>query len=114
MTPEAYVKNAICSYLQLKKIFFFIHDAVGIFDPVKKIYRTNVSPYRVKGVADILGVYRGKFLAIEVKAPKGRPTPEQTAFIEKVKSEGGIAFIARSIDDVKRELGQSELPRLGT
>lgn len=103
-TPEGFIKNSICSYLKLKNVFFFIHDSVGIYDPIKKIYRTNISPYRVKGVADILGIYKGKFLAIEVKAPKSYPTQEQKAFIEKVKSEGGIAFIARSIEDVKREL----------
>lgn len=106
MTPEGYVRNSICSYLTSKKCFFFIHDSVGIFDPVRKVYRTNVNPYRIKGVSDILGLWKGKFLAIEVKAPKGYLTPEQKAFIAKVRSEGGIAFVARSIDDVKRELGE--------
>lgn len=106
MTPEGFVKNAICSYLKLKNVFFFIHDSVGIYDPRRGVYRKNISPYRIKGVADILGIYRGKFLAIEVKSEKGYPTPAQSWFIEKVKSEGGIAFIARSIDDVKRELGE--------
>jgi hypothetical protein len=106
MTPEGYVKNSICAYLQAKQIKFFIHDSVGIFDPVKKIYRSNKSPYRRIGVADIIGWRKGgQFFAIEVKSEKGRATPEQKQFIQDVKEDGGIAFIARSIDDVKREMG---------
>lgn len=105
MTPEGYVRNSICAYLAALRAFFFIHDSVGIWDPRNKVYRTNLSPYRIKGVADILGIWKGKFLAIEVKAPRGYPSKEQKAFLEKVRAEGGIAFIARSIDDVKRELG---------
>jgi len=44
------------------------------------------------------------FLAIEVKTAKGRIRPEQIRFIETVNKSGGIAFIARSVADVRREL----------
>lgn len=37
--------------------------------------------------------------AIEVKTPTGRVRPEQTAFLEMVRSKGGRAGIARSVDD---------------
>jgi hypothetical protein len=40
------------------------------------------------------------FTAIEVKTPKGKPTPEQLHFLKRVKELGGIAGIARSVDDV--------------
>jgi hypothetical protein len=39
------------------------------------------------------------FTAIEVKTPTGKPTPEQLHFINRVKQLGGIAGIARSVDD---------------
>lgn len=86
------------------RVFFWKVDSVGIFDPVKRRYRANTSPYRIKGVSDILGIWRGRPLAIEVKSEKGRLRPEQREFLERFRSEGGIAFMARSIDDVKREL----------
>ena len=39
------------------------------------------------------------FVAVEVKSPTGRPTPDQQAFIDTVQSLGGLAGIARSVDD---------------
>jgi hypothetical protein len=58
-----------------------------------------------KGIADILGCWQGRFVAIEVKRPGGRTTPEQERFLEAVRRHGGIAFVARSIDDVIDGLG---------
>lgn len=106
MTPESLIRNQICSYLRSKKILCFVHDSVGIYDPTKKVYRTNKNPYRMKGVADILGCLPdGRFLAIEVKTPKGRLTPEQRLFLGQIQASGGVSFVARSIDDVIRGLG---------
>lgn len=52
------------------------------------------------GSSDIIGIAPcGRFLAIEVKTPKGRATKEQLRFIEAVKAAGGIAGIARSVED---------------
>lgn len=104
MTPEGRVKNLICSWLSLQKCFFFVHDSVGIYDPVRKQFRTNKSPYRVKGVSDILGIWEGKFLAIEVKAGRNRPTEDQVAFIDTVNDRGGIGIIAWCLEDVQRAL----------
>lgn len=53
-----------------------------------------------KGSSDIIGIYRGRFLAIEVKTPKGRVSKEQENFIDIVNKAGGIAFVARHPDDV--------------
>ena len=39
------------------------------------------------------------FAAVEVKSATGRPTPDQRAFIDTVQSMGGIAGIARSVED---------------
>jgi hypothetical protein len=58
-----------------------------------------------KGVSDILGVWKGRLLAIEVKRPGGKVSDEQQAFIDRVNKLGGIAFVARSVDDVIRGLG---------
>jgi Holliday junction resolvase len=58
-----------------------------------------------KGIADILGCWQGRFVAIEVKAAGGRVSQDQEKFIETVKRHGGIAFVARSIDDVVLGLG---------
>lgn len=99
MTPEGRVKNSICSWLSYQRCFFFIHDSVGIYSEARGRFLVNKSPYRVKGVSDILGIWKGKFLAIEVKSETGRLSIEQKNFITRVNEEGGIAFMARSIED---------------
>lgn len=58
-----------------------------------------------KGVSDILGCYRGRMLAIEVKAPGYHPSKDQMIFIDNVIAAGGIAFIAYSVEDVIENLG---------
>ena len=54
------------------------------------------------GVSDLIGwTEGGRFVAIEVKAPRGRLTDEQAAFIELVRRSGGLAGVARSVDDAR-------------
>jgi hypothetical protein len=53
-----------------------------------------------EGGSDLIGwTSDGKFLAVEVKNEKGRLTPDQERFINAVKSSGGRAGVARSVDD---------------
>lgn len=53
-----------------------------------------------KGSSDLIGwTSTGKFLAVEVKTPTGRTTPEQEAFISAVRKSGGVAFVARSAEE---------------
>ena len=56
-------------------------------------------------ISDLLVCFEGKFVAIEVKRPKGRLTDGQEKFLHNVRAAGGIAFVAYSVDDVVRELG---------
>jgi hypothetical protein len=49
---------------------------------------------------DMVGQTFAQFLSVEVKTPKGRPSPEQVVWAENVRKAGGIAVIARSVDDV--------------
>lgn len=42
------------------------------------------------------------FCAVEVKSTRGRATAEQVQFIERIQADGGMAGIARSVDDALR------------
>lgn len=54
------------------------------------------------GSADIIGVGPGgRFLAIEVKTGAARPSKEQRMFLDLVKLRGGIAGVARSVEDAE-------------
>lgn len=66
-------------------------------------------PYFVKfgwpGASDIVGQMRdGRFLAVEVKRPGGRPTPEQQAFLALVAGHGGVAVLVDTVDSLARVL----------
>lgn len=45
------------------------------------------------GIADINALRGGVFLAIETKFGSNKPTPMQTAFLESVRAESGMAFV---------------------
>lgn len=61
------------------------------------------------GGADIIGIHQatGRFIAVEVKTLKGRVSPEQQRFIDAVKRAGGIAGVARSVEDALELIGSA-------
>ena len=99
---EQEIKNNILEYLMFRRdVFVFPIDSVGIFDPIRKIYRKKNSRFHIKGVSDILGITsKGVFLAIEVKSEKGAVRPDQKIFLDRISEMGGISFVARSVSDV--------------
>lgn len=103
MMSEKIIQNAILEWLSLlPNCVSWPNDSVGIWDPVKKTYRRRKNKFYRRGVSDILGCWCGRFFAIEVKSKNGRVTPEQQSFIDDVNAIGGVAFVARSIDDVEK------------
>lgn len=58
-----------------------------------------------EGCPDIWFMTRaGRLGVCEVKRPTGRTTPAQLAFLKLVSTNGGIAFVARSAEDVREVL----------
>jgi hypothetical protein len=58
-----------------------------------------------KGCPDVLGQLKdGRLLGVEVKGPAGKLRREQTAFLERIRCAGGVAFVGRDRRDVLREL----------
>jgi hypothetical protein len=60
----------------------------------------------VPGASDLIGILApsGRFVALEVKTPRGRVSPEQRMFLDLVRSRGGIAAVVRSVDEARRAL----------
>lgn len=50
---------------------------------------------------EMLGQQVAVFTSIEVKTPTGRIRPEQQQWLETVQAAGGIAGVARSVEDAK-------------
>jgi len=100
VTAESDLNRAILSYLQAVGVFAWrcnsgaLKNADGVW--VK---------YGRKGMADILGILPGgKFLAIEAKVGRAKPTKEQHHFLGEIRRSGGVAILAHTLDDVLREL----------
>lgn len=58
-----------------------------------------------KGIPDIIGCFKGKFFAIELKSPRLREpakglAPEQQEVLEEIKQAGGKIAIINNIDDL--------------
>jgi hypothetical protein len=99
--------RAILQYLGTRHILAW---RINVGAVTAKAHGFNASDrfvrFSPKGMSDIIGVAKGgRFLAIEVKAPGGKPpTVWQRAFMEQVRKHDGIAFVATSVADVEREL----------
>ena len=52
------------------------------------------------GSADIFALHAGRFIAIEVKTGKGKPTSAQLVWGQSVKECGGDWFCVRSVDEL--------------
>jgi hypothetical protein len=74
--------------------------------PAYESRTSSYIPTHTRGVSDIIGCIpkTGRFLAIEVKRPGGKPTPEQQQFIDTINAAGGLAFVARSVEEVEQRL----------
>lgn len=66
--------------------------------------KTHGNMFSRAGTPDIVACLNGRFVAIEVKRPKGVISELQKANIELIKRAGGVAFIAYSVEEVKRVL----------
>ena len=55
-----------------------------------------------KGISDIIGIVppNGRYLAVECKMPGNKPTEDQTLFLDKIKSCGGLAVVVTSIQEL--------------
>lgn len=54
---------------------------------------------------EMVGQRIAQFTAVEVKAATGSTTPEQEAFLRLVAEAGGVAGVARSVDDAVALIG---------
>ena len=77
-TPEGKVKRTVSSLLRATPDLYY-------FMPVPSGYGESSLDY--------LGCYRGKFFAIETKAPGKKPTDRQNMMISRMKAAGAAVFV---------------------
>ena len=59
---------------------------------------------RVRVTEEMVGQEIAQFAAVEVKSARGRVKAEQQQFINHVLSAGGVAGVARSVDEAQKLL----------
>jgi Holliday junction resolvase len=89
-TPEGIVKAKVVGILKEEDAYYFFPATHG---------------YGRSGVPDIIACVNGRFLAIECKAGKNKPTALQVREIESIRRRGGVAIVANEENwDAVRDL----------
>lgn len=81
---ETDLQNKVISYLDGRQIFNFRYQAAS-------------NQY---GMPDIIAIYRGYFVGLELKTDDGKPTELQLRMLNAIKNAGGYADIIRSVTDI--------------
>lgn len=87
MTPEKKVKTKVVSLLKSAGAYYF-YPVTGGFGG--------------SGVPDIVACYKGRFIGIECKAGKNKPTKLQLKNLADIGAAGGISMVVNetNIEDV--------------
>lgn len=112
---ERDIQRAILEFLALHRIPAWRTNAGLTRIPGTATTKARVIRGAPVGTADIIGLLppAGTFLGIEVKAPQGKVTAAQQAWLERIQEAGGCAIVARSTSDVARALARWRAPRSG-
>ena len=101
---EAEIQRDICEYLKDQKIPFSVTNASG----GGKRRRCPVGIRR--GWPDVTGCLPGgRFLAIEVKANKGRVSEDQEDCLCELKANGALVVVARNVNEVAQEIDEGKV-----
>lgn len=109
---EQQVQRAVAKYLDYALPQFgalWFHPANGGLRDVRvaqKLKAEGVKP----GVADIIIIWDGRCIAIELKAQKGRQSPAQKDWADALTLAGGCYKVCRSVDEVEEFLDAAGLP----
>lgn len=94
MTPHGKLREEITDYL----------TSIGAW-----WYATNSQGYGRKGIPDVVGCYRGRFFAIEVKVAPDTPSPWQKRELAAITLSKGATLVAYSLAEVMHIFSQYPL-----
>jgi Holliday junction resolvase len=72
--------------------------------PESYVWKNHGNQYSVIGLPDLMCVYKGKIICIEVKIVGNKPTKLQEVSLRKLSDAGAICCVAYSIEDVEKML----------
>lgn len=105
-TPEREIQKQCLEYLQIAGLVVWRTNS-GTMKRLGADGKLNYVRFNgAKGCSDAIGVLRpsGRFVAIEFKRPGEKPTPEQEGFLQRIRSQGGIALVVTGVEDLRTQL----------
>lgn len=93
----------------IREIRLYISEIGGMSVPVDTpglLYTRHGTPakFGTKGALDIAATIKGRAVWIDAKTGKDRLSPAQAKFCAAQQKAGGIAFAAKSVDEVRFHL----------
>lgn len=76
--------------------------------------KIHVSSFTSRGVPDVIGSYKGRFIAFELKRPDGKGTVSklQEYNIKLINEAGGYACVIQSMEQLKELFEDDKILRL--
>lgn len=118
LAPEALLQYGVCQFLK-----------VVLWPPPDGPLWTAHEPQPFKGKAaagiaramglkagwpDLILIWRGRVLAIELKSPRGQLSPAQLEQHALLRANGVSVVVARSLEDIERALRDCAIPLRGS
>ena len=97
-TPEGKVLKEVTDYLTKRGVFWIRINTQGNYDAKRGMYIP--SPYTKRGTPDLLACPNGQAVFLELKAKRGRLSPEQVVMGEIIKEAGCEWYCVRSVQEV--------------
>ncbi len=87
----------------IQKIRKYLATVAGCF-----FWKEHGGQYGTVGIPDIIVCHRGRFIALEAKVGKNKPTKLQAATIDIIRQAGGTAAVVYSVEDVQAVISETE------
>lgn len=112
---EQELLNQVMAWLHSKGVMAWRNNTGGVFDPEKKTFR-RPSKWSRNGIPDIMMIINGRAVYCELKRPHSGPrarkeetlfnmlSDAQKSFLADCRTNGGVCFVADSLDTVIKNI----------
>ena len=83
---ESKIQKQVIKYLKDNRIYHFRFQAQA----------------NLNGLPDIIALYKGVLIGMELKKEDGKPTELQLKKLQAINENGGIGIIVKSVEDVSK------------
>lgn len=97
-SPANALTDAVITYIKLKGGIAYRINNMGVYDAKLGKFRTSGTK---KGIPDIIGIHKGRFISVEIKIGTDRQSDDQKLREQEIIKAGGLYYIAKDFDSFK-------------